>query len=89
MSAAGDSWERSSRPVISVFRPIAITPSSYAGDFLVDVGLGHGGSAASNGVEVARKGNLSVVNILIICLERRRIYLGVIASINIIESWCP
>jgi hypothetical protein len=89
MRAAGDSRERSSRPTISVFRPIAIAPPSYTGDLLVNVGLGCGGSAASNGVEVSREGNLSVVNILIICLEGCRIYLSVIASIDIIESRCP
>ena len=89
MRAASNPRKCGSRSTISVFRAVAIAPPRYTSHFLIDIGLGCRCCAAGECVEVWRKGNLGVVDILIICLKCCWIDLSVVVSIHIVESWCP
>lgn len=89
MRAASYPRESRSRPAIPVLGPVAIAPPCYTGDLLVNISLACGSSAACNGVEVPRKRDLSVVDVLIVSLECCRVDLGVIVSIHVVEGWRP
>lgn len=89
MCAAGGAWKGTARSAVTVFRPIAVTPPSNGRDPLVDVGLTLCAGVAGNHVKVRGKGDLCMVDLLIIGLECCRIDFGILVPIHVPESGCP
>ena len=87
--AAGLAWECRSGPGVAVFGTVTVAPKSDGRNAFINVGLARGASVAGDGVEVLGEGNLGVVNLLVIGLERGRVDLGVVIAVYVVQSWRP
>ena len=65
------------------------TYPSYRSDFLVDICLALGTSVACNSIEILGEWDRRLVYLLIVCLERGWVYLRVVITVHVVESWGP
>lgn len=87
--ATGRAWESSAGSRVAILRPSTVAPPCDSGDLLVDVRLAYSGRIPSHGMEVVGEWDLSMIDLLIVGLERSGVDLGVGVTVYIIQSRRP
>ena len=89
MSTAGRPRECGAGPAVAILGAIAVTPPRDSRDLFVDILLALGTGVTCNGVEVLGERDLGVINLLVVGLEGRRIDLGVVVSVDVVQRGSP